>query len=214
MKERKVKGPGWRSILGFCRAVKNRELSKDGTGLYDVEQEHQSAYCYLVGLYSEDMGERVLGCLKELHATRIAQVKVKDYTEVKSGAYRYPKGNPLGQTVFADQMRTAFRIVLDGGQMKDAASAVGVTASHLKVLMNKQYGYSQNEMLKSQRAIQGKRYCEEVRKGRSKRSLSREHSCSEAAINTRIDEYNRRVREGIPLEYQLSEKLKKLMGLS
>jgi len=208
-----MKSPGWKKLLGLCRAIKKRELTKDDFGLYDVEREHQLAYNYLVSLYTEDIGERAAKCINDLHLIRKFQIKNKDYVANKDGKYRTPTGREPGTNrIDDDSIRKAVNMIMNGGTFDSASSAVGCAKSNLGEALRKRYKFSAIELIQTRNAKYGERYFEMKKTGKSWGQIAKEENCGEDTVRRRVDGYRKFLREGKPLEMKFSDEMKKLMN--
>jgi len=208
-----MKSPGWKKLLGLCRAIKKRELTKDDFGLYDVGREHQLAYTYLVGLYTEDIGERAAKCINELHMIRKFQVKKNDYVANKEGKYRTPIGREPGSgRIDDDSIRKAVKMIMNGETIASASAEIGCAMSNLGEALRIRYKFSPIEFIRTKNANLGKKFVDMKKAGKSWNQIAREQKCGVDSVRRRVDSYTNFLSQGKPLEMKFSKELKEVMG--
>lgn len=203
------KNPGWKAIHQFCKAVDNKELTRDDFGLYDVADEHQEAYYYLCGLKSEDMGDRVLGTLDRLHKRRDQQIRDRDYDPNSKGKFRTSvTRRPGNYTYPTEQVAGAIRSILDGSTIKEAAAAMGADYSHLANVLKTKYKFEASKLIRANNSSTGKKILDLMEElGITKKEASERMGIESRTASNYTNLYN----SGEPTVYELSAETRSIM---
>lgn len=203
------KNPGWKAIHQFCKAVNNRELTRDDFGLYDVADEHQEAYYYLCGLKSEDMGGRVVAALDLLHSERDKQIRNRDYDPNSKGKFRTSRTRRPGNYSYStDQIAGAIKSILDGGTVKEAAAAMDADYSHLASVLKAKYKFEASKLIRASNSAKGM----EILKKSKELGMSRTEVARRMGIDHRTaSNYVKLYRSGETTAYELSAETRKVL---
>ena len=210
-----LKNPGSQALKAMAKAIKNKELTKDDFGLYDVNDEHQSAYHFATHQRKEELSAEVIDALDLLHEIRAEQVRSGNYDKDSKGQFRSPHRKRRGDYTYpVEKRRLAAKLILRGETLIDAALAIDADVGHLGQLLKKKYDLT----------AAGVKSCNDSRLGREAKRMREEgvtwerisqilrpNAKSHTDLRT-LKKWIEKFDSGVPTDYPISDRLKELLG--